>query len=59
MGILPEDWSDWFEGFDMRQEGENVMVFSGYVVDSSALYGIVGKLRDLNLELLSIRQLDP
>ena len=54
---LDESWAAWFPGFRMGRDEEGNSVLCGEVKDSSALYGIVAKLRDLNLTLVSIAQL--
>jgi hypothetical protein len=53
---LDESWAAWFPGFRMDRDEEGHSVLSGEVPDSSALYGIVAKLRDLNLTLVSITE---
>ena len=53
-GRLGQDWADWFEGFSIRQEENEVTVLVGPVVDQSALFGVIARIRDLNLPLLSI-----
>jgi hypothetical protein len=55
-GLLGPDWSDWFEGFSLRLE-DGVTVLSGPIVDQSALHGIIARLRDFNLPLLSVHQI--
>jgi hypothetical protein len=57
-GGLPEDWSDWFEGFSISAGGGEETVLLGRVVDPSALDGVIAKVRGLNLELVSIRQVE-
>ena len=52
-GRLGEDWSDWFDGFSLHEEKE-VTVLTGPVVDQSALFGVLARIRDLNLGLISI-----
>ncbi len=62
-GQLDTNWADWFEGLVIsieRGEGEcDVTTLTGAVVDQAALHGILAKIRDLNLVLLSIDQLEP
>lgn len=53
-GDLGQQWADWFEGFSIRSEGCGVTVLVGPLVDQAALYGLLGKLRDLGLEVLSL-----
>ncbi len=53
-GELPGDWSDWFEGFDVRSDQSGMTVLSGCLADQAALHGILAKIRDLNLRLISV-----
>ena len=57
-GRLDPSWSDWFDGLAVSPTGTGETLLSGLVVDQAALYGILLRLRDLSLELLSLRQLD-
>lgn len=52
-GRLGENWSDWFDGFTVFEE-KDVTVLTGAVVDQSALFGVLARIRDLNLGLISI-----
>jgi hypothetical protein len=52
-GRLDPHWASWFEGLEVIPQGGET-VFSGQVHDQSALYGLLGRLRDLGLELLSV-----
>lgn len=56
-GQIDPSWSDWFEGLTItyRQTGETVL--SGPVKDQSALHGLLAKIRDLNLTLISVAQI--
>jgi len=56
-GHLPSDWSDWFEGLTISHHEEDDTLLSGKVADQAALHGILAKIRDLNLTLISMRQL--
>jgi hypothetical protein len=53
-GHLSIDWIDWLEGFEMRLLENGETLFSGPIVDQSALMGVLYKLCRLNLMLLSI-----
>lgn len=53
-GRIDEDWKHWFEGLHVDQQKDDTTLLSGELVDQSALYGLLAKLRDLGLELLSI-----
>jgi len=53
-GHLDPTWGDWLEGFTLThsQEGETLLV--GQVKDQAALYGLISKLRDLGVKLISV-----
>ncbi len=53
-GILDPDWSDWFDGMEIRQGPEGQTVIAGVVGDEAALHRLIAKLRDLGLTLLSV-----
>jgi hypothetical protein len=56
-GILDSSWSDWFDGFTItHQEHQTLLV--GSVTDQSALLGILTKISQLNLTILSIINLE-
>jgi hypothetical protein len=61
-GKLNEQWSDWLEGVtithDRAQEEDHVTTLTSPVVDQAALRGIMNRLWDLNVTLLSIRRFD-
>ena len=53
-GHLDPDWADWLEGFTLQHTEDQKTILSGIVSDQSALYGLIGKLRDLGLKLISV-----
>jgi len=57
-GRIDEHWSDWFEGLTVTHTDHDETVLAGLVVDQSALYGLLAKLRDLGLPLLSVSTLE-
>ena len=57
-GTLDETWSDWFEGLSLIPLETGDTLLTGPVVDQPALYGILWKLRDLNLELVSVASIE-
>ena len=57
-GRIDQDWSDWFEGLTITHTAEDETILSGTVVDQAALYGLLARLRDLGLPLLSVKQVE-
>jgi ABC-type multidrug transport system ATPase subunit len=53
-GHLKGSWARWFEDLALTAEGNGEMVLSGPIVDQAALFGVLTKLRDLGLPLLSV-----
>jgi hypothetical protein len=53
-GILDERWSSWFDGLDIRSDGDDVTVISGPVADQAALHGLLSRVHDLGLALISV-----
>jgi hypothetical protein len=53
-GHLDQRWSDWFEGFAISPTDNGETQLSGRVVDQAALYGLLIKVRDLGLPLVSV-----
>jgi hypothetical protein len=58
-GILDQRWSAWFDGLQIFSQPDGVTVITGPVADQAALHGLLAKVRDLALPLLSVRRLDP
>jgi hypothetical protein len=57
-GILDQRWTAWFEGLAIDSDHSQTII-SGPVVDQAALHGLLSKVRDLGLVLISVRRLDP
>ncbi len=53
-GVLPDDWSSWFDGMEIGCGAQGESILSGYLADQAALHGVLAKVRDLNLKLISI-----
>lgn len=53
-GELPSDWSNWFGELDITTAPPGESVLSGRFADQAALHGILAKIRDLNLKLISV-----
>jgi hypothetical protein len=58
-GVLEPQWSAWFEGMRVTSDEHGQTTIAGPVVDQAALHGLLAKVRDLGLPLLSVRRLDP
>ena len=56
-GELDPCWSAWFDGLSVEC-GRGESVISGPLADQAALYGVLTRIRDLGLPLLSVRELD-
>ena len=55
-GHLDLDWSAWFDGFTITHDADGSTIIAGMVADQSALYGLIGKARDLGLMLIAVVQ---
>ncbi len=55
-GRLGPEWSDWFEGLDIVPLDTGETNLEGPLPDQAALHGILAKLRDLGLPLISVNQ---
>ena len=58
-GHLSPQWSDWFEGFVITHTAGGETLLTGAVTDQSALHGLLARIRDLNLALISVNRVDP
>ena len=56
-GVLDSRWAAWFDGLHVGGQGEET-VLCGLVADQPALHGLLTKVRDLGLCLISVRRLD-
>jgi hypothetical protein len=52
------NWSEWFEGMTIRHTDRDETILSGTVADQAALYGLLAKLRNLGLSLVSINSVE-
>jgi hypothetical protein len=57
-GQLDPGWVEWFNGFSLLPDEEDESILTGFVPDQAALYGLIGKLRDLGIHLISVRTLE-
>lgn len=54
-GRLDERWATWFEPMTIEPAPDGVTVLRGHIVDQAALHGILARLRDLGVPLISIK----
>ncbi len=57
-GVLDDRWSDWFDGFSFNKSSVNETVLTGCVTDQAALHGLLSKIRDIGLPLISVERID-
>jgi len=57
-GLLDPHW-DWLEGLTVTYLEPGETLLCGLVIDQAALHGLISRIRDLNLTLLSVNQIDP
>ncbi len=58
-GQVGPEWSEWFDGMTITCDETNETILSGQVLDQAALYGVLNKIRDLGLPLLSVLRKAP
>jgi hypothetical protein len=58
-GHLDWRWSEWFDGFTIANVENGDAILSGEIVDQAALHGVLNKVRDLNLTLISVTGINP
>ena len=58
-GHLDSRWAHWFEGLTIRLADNGDTILAGLVVDQAALHGVLKRVRDLNMALLSVDLVPP
>jgi hypothetical protein len=58
-GHLGFQWTDWFEGLTIMLEDNGNTLLTGPVVDQAALHGLLKKVRDLGMPLVSVSPVEP
>ena len=58
-GHLDDRWADWFEGLTITREDNGETRLTGPVVDQAALHGLLRRVRDLGIPLVSVSPLEP
>ncbi len=57
-GHLDARWTAWFDGLTLTRESDGSTLIEGTVVDQSALHGLLQKVRDTGLPLVSVEHID-
>ena len=62
-GLLDEHWNQWFEGMTLKsvengESGQVCTLITGPIPDQPALHGLLAKIRDLNLTLISVHRIN-
>jgi hypothetical protein len=58
-GHLDAHWAAWFDGLSLSREGDGTTVISGPVADQAELHGVLQRVRDLGLPLVSVIRVEP
>src|SRR5512136_379115 len=58
-GHLGLQWTDWFEGLTITLEEDGDTLLTGPVIDQAALHGLLKKVRDLGMPLVSVSPVEP
>jgi hypothetical protein len=58
-GHLGQQWTEWFEGLTITLEDNGETLLTGPVVDQAALHGLLKKVRDLGMPLISVDPVKP
>ncbi len=58
-GQLGREWTDWFGGLTITLEDNGETLLTGLVVDQAALHGVLRKVRDVGMPLLSVSRVEP
>ena len=57
-GHLETRWAAWFDGLSLTHESDGTTTIHGPIIDQAALHGVLQKVRDLGLPLVSVTQVD-
>jgi hypothetical protein len=58
-GHLADRWSNWLDELDLSRTDDGITVLRGPVIDQAALHGLLNKVRNLGLPLLSVTRTNP
>jgi hypothetical protein len=58
-GHLDARWTAWFDGLTLTRETDGTTILHGQIVDQAALHGLLQKVRDTGLPLISVARVEP
>jgi hypothetical protein len=58
-GHLDQRWTSWFDGLSLTHDGDGTTLLQGHVADEAALHGLLNKVRDMGLPLVSVTRRGP
>ena len=58
-GHLDVRWAAWFDGLGLAHESDGTSIIHGFVADQAALHGLLQRVRDVGLPLVSVTPVDP
>jgi hypothetical protein len=58
-GHLGDRWAQWAEGLTLTRESDGTTTLTGPLADQAALHGLLDRIRDLNVTIVSVRRIGP
>jgi hypothetical protein len=58
-GLLAPRWAAWFDGLSLAYRSDGTTIIHGFVADQAALHGLLQKVRDIGLPVVSVTQVEP
>jgi len=58
-GHLDDRWAEWLEGLTFMQASDGTTLLEGLLPDQAALHGVLNKIRDLDLPIISVQLSEP
>jgi len=58
-GWLDQHWGEWFDNLEITAQEDGTTLITGFRLDEAALFGLLNKIRDSGMKLISVNQVDP
>ncbi len=58
-GYLDQRWIDWLSGMSLAYTPDGLTILTGRLPDQAALHGVIGKILDIGIPLISVKRIDP